>query len=143
MATIYADVQGIKWLREAVGAPGSSLAEVSFTMGVYEESADNGQIGGTGTKRNGVAVPTAQTFQEMLQTDRRDGKTVTLSAIATALAVNAEPGLQGSTSFYISTPAVSAGNMTFNLCNVSGTELDAASGVSDRPLVILVSCTLA
>lgn len=142
MATIYADIQGIKWLREAVGAPGFSVAEVAFTLGIYEDSVDNGQIGGTGTKRNGVDVATGTTFEQILAADRRDGKTVTLSAITTGVALTAEPGLQGSTLFYISTPAVSSNNMTFNVCNVSGTELDAPAGILDRPIVILVRCAL-
>lgn len=142
MATIYGDIQGIKWLREAVAEPGFAVAEVSFLMGAYTASSDNGQLGGTGTKRNGVAVATGTTFEQILAQDRRDGKTVTLSAISTGLALTAEPGKQSSTKFYISTPVVSSNNMTFNVADASGSEIDAASGVQDRPIVILVRVAL-
>lgn len=142
MATIYGDIVGINWLREDPSGSGYALCLVSFTMPAYTASTDNGQLGGNASAGtlHGAASDTLQTI---LASSRRDGKTVTLSAISTAVAVLASPGKQSSTSFYLSTPAVSSSNLTFNLANSSGTEIDAASGVSDQPMEILISCSIA
>lgn len=142
MATIFGDIQGVKFLREAVGEPGQCVVEIAFTLGAYTASSDNGQLGGTGTKRNGVAIPTGQTLEQFLAADRRDGKTVTLSGVATAVAITAETGKQGSTQYYLKSPAVSGGNLTFDIANSSGTEIDALSGMSDRPMTIELNCVL-
>ncbi len=142
MAVIFGDIQGVKWLREAVGEPGLSLVEVSFNLGAYTALTDNGQLGGTGTKRNGIAIPTAQTLEQFLAADRRDGKTVTLAGVATAVGVTAETGKQGATAYYLKSPAVSSGNLTFDVANSAGTEIDALSGIVDRPMVVVLQVAL-
>lgn len=142
MATIYGDIQGIKWLEESVGEPGTAVAKITFVLGAYTAASDNGQLGGNASaKRNGVSTGT-DTLATILQKDRRDGKTVALSTISTSVAICDEPGKQATTKFYINTPAVSGGNMTFNVSDVSGSEIDAASGIQDRPVSILVLCLL-
>jgi hypothetical protein len=142
MASIFGDIQGIKWLTEANGEPGQALVEIAFTLGAYTASSDTGQLGGTGTKRSGVSVAAGTTLEQILAADRRDGKTVTLSAISTAVAVLRECGKQGSTSFYLKSPTVSSNNLTFEPANSAGTEIDAASGISDRPMSIVVGVAL-
>jgi len=141
MATQYGDIVGIKWLREDPSGSGQCLVEVAFTMPAYTASTDNGQLGGNSSAGtlHGAASDTLVTI---LQNDRRDGKTVALSGISTAVAVVASPGLQGSTRFYINTPAVSSSNLTFNLSSSTGTEIDAASGVSDEPINIALAVSL-
>lgn len=141
MATVFGDIQGIQWLREDPSGSGVATVLVAFTMGAYTASTDNGQLGGNSSagSLHGAANDTLLTI---LQNDRRDGKTVALSGISTSVAICASPGLSGSTRFYINTPAVSAGNLTFNLSNSTGTEIDAASGVSDEPVAILLQVSL-
>lgn len=142
MATIYGAVRGIKVIQEPVSGGTQGAVLVSFTMPAYTASTDNGQLGGGGSN-NGVT--TTNTLVQMIQAARRDGKTVTLGLPA-ATNVNAammtQSGLQGSTTYYLGTFAISSGNLTFNIANSSGTEIDAASGVEDRPFQIVVAISL-
>lgn len=142
MATIYGDIQGIRFARESVGKPGECLVEIAFNMPIYTAASDNGQLGGTGTLRNGVAITAGDTLQTLIQKQRRDGKTIALSAVPTSVALLMEHGRQGVIDYWIQTPAVSAGNLTFNVSNAAGTEIDAAAGVFDRPILIGVWVTL-
>lgn len=134
MATQYGAIVGVTFLREAPSSGIGGTALVSFTMPAYTASSDNGQLGGGGSV-DGVA--NTATLATILQNKRRDGKTVTLRG-----AMRAESGLQGTTNFFAGTFAVSAGNITFNVENQTGTEIDAASGVSDRPIQVEVSYEL-
>lgn len=119
MATVVGTVKGIMLLKEAPVSETIKLALISFTMPAYTASSDNGQL---------TAVTTA------IANQRRDGKTNTLLG-----AVMAGRGLQGTTEFGTGTWAVSSANLTFNLNDTSGSEVDAASGVVDRPLQVIVA----
>lgn len=141
MATISANIRGINWLRESVGGgTAAALALITFTMPAYTASSDNGQMGGSGTKINGVA--TSDTLETILAGTRRDGKTVTLQATTSGLGVTVEPGRHSTTEYWCGTLAVSSGSITFNLINSGTTEIDAASGVTDKPITILVAVRL-
>jgi hypothetical protein len=144
MATIYGSIKGITLHRENPGGGTGRVAFVSFELPAYTASSDNGQLGAGGFDRGAA---TTATLAAMIQTQRRDGKTVTLgnpgSGSNQALPTCVESGAQGATQFYAAGFAYSSGSVTFNLSNSSGTEIDAASGVTDRPIVIAVPYTLA
>lgn len=141
MATKFGDILGIKWLREDPAGSGVALVEIAFTMPAYTASSDNGQLGGNSSagSLHGAANDTLVTI---LQNDRRDGKTVALSAFSNQAGVCSGPGLQGSTSYYAAAIAVATSNVTFNVANSSGSEIDAASGVSDEPISVVLQVTL-
>jgi hypothetical protein len=142
MATIYGAIRGIKVIQEPVSGGSQGAALVSFTLGAYTAASDNGQLGGGGSN-NGVS--TTSTLAQLIQAARRDGKTVTLGLPA-ATNVNAammvQSGLQGSTEFFAGSFVISSGNLTFNVANSSGTEVNAASGVEDRPFQLIVAISL-
>lgn len=142
MATIYGAIRGIKVIQEPVSGGSQGAALISFTVGAYTAASDNVQLGGGGSN-NGVS--TSSTLAQLIQAARRDGKTVTLGLPA-ATNVNAammvQSGLQGSTEFYAGNFAISSGNLTFNVANSSGTEVNAASGVEDRPFQLIVAISL-
>jgi hypothetical protein len=121
MATVAGTVKGIVLLKEDPSNDDIKLALVTFTLGAYTASTDNGQLTAIG-----VAI----------KNQRRDGKTVTLLGGATA-----GRGLQGSTKFQTGTWAVSSDNLTFNLNDTAGSEVDAASGVTTRPLAVVIAYT--
>lgn len=141
MATKFGDIVGIKWLREDPSGAGISLVELAFTMPAYTASSDNGQLGGN-SSAGSLHGAANDTLVAILQNDRRDGKTVALSSIANSIGLNATPGLQGSTRFYAATFAISTSNITFNVSDASGSEIDAASGVSDVPISIVLQVKL-
>jgi len=119
MATIAGTVKGINLLKESFAGEKIAVALVSFTLGAYTAASDNGQL---------TAISTA------IANQRRDGKTITLKG-----ACMAGRGLQGTTEYETGTWAVSGSDLTFNLNNTSAAETDAASGVSDRPLLVAIS----
>ena len=140
MATIYASVKGIQLLRESIGGgTAQGLALVQFTMPAYAASSDNGKLGAGGYDRG---VATTDTLATMIQKQRRDGKTVTLQDAVTGVAATIEPGRHGATEFWAATFAVSSGSLTFNVTDATPTEIDAASGVSDKPITIAVAYRL-
>lgn len=141
MATRYASVRGIRFMRESIGSgTGTGFAVVTFEMpDAYTASADNGQLGGGGFDRGAA---TTDSLQTIISKQRRDGKTVTLQNATVGLATTLQPGKQGATEFWAGTFAISSGNITFNLCNSAGTEIDAASGVTARCIALGVSYTL-
>ena len=122
MATVAGTIKGIQLLKEPFASDKICNALVSFTLGAYTGASDNGQL---------TAIATS------IQNQRRDGKTVTLKG-----ACMAGRGLQGTTEFETGTWAVSGSDLTFNLNDTSGSETNAASGVSDRPLMVIVSYLL-
>lgn len=141
MATIYGAIQGIQLLRESVGGgTATGVALVSFTMPAYTASSDNGKLGAGGYDRGEA---TTATLAAMIQTQRRDGKTVTLSNATNGVAATAEPGKHGSTEFWAGSWAVSSGSLTFNVTDVAASEIDAASGISDKPILAAVFYTVA
>lgn len=130
MATIYGDIKGVVFHDPHVGSRGQ--AQVIFTMGAYSASSDSGSLGGTSSKLFGVA--NGGTLEAILHSVRRDGKTLNIVGGAPG-----RPGKHGSTEFFADTVAESSSNITFELSNVGGTEIDAASGVTDRPCEIWVT----
>ncbi len=120
MAVVVGTVTGIKLLREPDGGIlGRHNAEVFFTLAAYEDSADTFSIAAVGAA---------------IAAHRRDGKTVTLKS-----ACEGQAGLHGGVVFYADTLAISTDAITGEIANDSGTELDAASGVSDRPMSLIVA----
>jgi hypothetical protein len=135
MATIYGDIKGVVFHDPSVGSRGQ--AQVIFTMGAYTAASDNGQLGGNASaKLVGVSTGTSN-LETILASVRRDGKTLNIVAGAPG-----RPGKHGSTDFYADTVAESSSNVTFELSDQSGTEINAASGVTDRPCEIIVTYDL-
>lgn len=134
MATIYGSILGVSLLREPASGGLRNVALVSFEMPAYTAASDNGQLGGGGYL---YGVANTASLATIIQNVRRDGKTVTLRQ-----GVTAESGKHSTTEFYAATFAESSGNLTFNVANAAGTEINAASGVSDRPIQILVAYDL-
>lgn len=120
MAAIAGTIVGINILREPCGgASGRSLAEVFVTYPAYTAAADTTTVAAVG-----AAIAAKQ----------RNGKTITLKDVT-----EGQAGRHGSTEFFNDTLAVSTDAITGELSNTSGTEIDAASGVSDRPCSFVVS----
>lgn len=143
MATKYADPIGIKWLYEDPSGSGLALVQIAFTMPAFTATTDTGSLGGN-TSAGSLHGAANDTLETILKNDRRDGKAVDIfpDSTATALALNAGAGLQGSTRAYISTIAESSGNLTFQLANATGVATTFSSGVSDEPIQIVLSVTL-
>jgi hypothetical protein len=117
-------IKGITLLREPFGgATGRHVAEVFVTYPAYTASSDTTTVAAVGAA---------------IAARRRDGKTVTLKDVT-----QGQSGLQGTTEFFNGTLAVSTDAITGQLENSSGTEIDAASGVTDRPCSFVVSYLLA
>lgn len=121
MATKAGTVKGVMLLKEDPSSDDIKLALVTFTMPAYTASSDNGEL---------TAIGAAITAH------KRNGKTVTLLG-----ATPAGRGLQGATKYQTGTWAVSSDALTFNLNDTSASEVDAASGVSDRPLAVVIAYT--
>lgn len=135
MATIYADIKGVVFHDPHVGSRGQ--AQVVFTMPAYTAGSDSGQLGGNSSaKLFGVSTGSSN-LETILASVRRDGKTLNIVGGAPG-----RPGKHGSTEFYADTVAESSSNVTFELSNQAGTEIDAASGVSDRPCEIIITYDL-
>lgn len=140
MATIYGNIDGIMLEEEALavvsGVQVFAWALVSFELGAYSQAADSVQLGAGGTDRG---VSTTDSLATMIQKQRHDGKTVTLKS-----AMLARPGLQGTTNFYSGAWTVSGGNLTNAgpTSNDESTKIDAAAGIHDRPMQILVRYSL-
>lgn len=140
MATIYASVKGISLLRESIGGgTAQGVALITFTMPAYAASSDAASLGAGGYDRG---TATTDTLATMIQKQRRDGKTVTLQNATNGVAMCVEPGKHGATEFWASTFAVSSGSLTFEVSNSAATEIDAASGVVDKPITVAVAYRL-
>lgn len=143
MATIFGEITGIQLLTETMapltGTSALNVALISFELGAYAASADNGQLGGGGLNRG---TATTQTLAQIIAGQRRDGKTVTLANATNGLGMTARPGRQAATQFHAGNFAVSSGSITFNVTNAGGTEIDAAAGVRDAPITALVAYTV-
>lgn len=123
MAVVAGTIKGIQLLHEPHGASGRHAALVSVTFPAYTASADTVSVAAVGAA---------------IAARRRDGRTVTLKDVTEAGA-----GKQGSTEFFMDTLAVSTDAITGELSATDGTEIDAASGVTDRPCSFIVSYLLA
>lgn len=123
MAVIAGTIKGVMLLNEPHSGSGRHVAKVSVTFPAYVASADTVNVAAVGAA---------------IAARRRDGKTVTLKDVT-----EGDAGKQGSTEFFMDTLAVSTDAITGELADTSGTEIDAASGVVDRPCSFLVSYLLA
>lgn len=140
MATVFAAIKGVKISSEFEGPEKGGTAEITFALtGAYVAGTDTVQLGGGGFD-GGVA--TVATLQSIMQTRRRDGKTITLVGTGGSLA----PGQQAGVQFYAQVGATaltaSAGNLQCNLFNAAtaGAGVSAtAAGVGDRPIAISVN----
>ncbi len=120
MSAIAGTIVGISILREPnSGCTGRGVAEVFVTYPAYAASSDTTTVAGVG-----AAISAA----------RRNNKTATLKTVT-----EGQSGLEGSTEFFNDTLAVSTDAITGELSSTSGTELDAASGVTARPCSFIVS----
>lgn len=122
MAVVEGVIGGIQLLGEPHSGTGRHFALVSVTFGAYVASADTVNVAAVGAA---------------IAAKRRDGKTVVLKDVTEAGA-----GKQGATEFYLDTLAVSSDAITGELSNIDGTEINAASGVSERACQMLVSYKL-
>jgi hypothetical protein len=134
MAVIQGDITGVQFFDPHFGTRG--FARVSFTVATYDASADTGKLGSGGTI---FGASTSSTLEVLLQNVRRDGKTLN---IVDCMAGRA--GRDGTTAFYADTVAVSTDDVTFEISDVSGTEIDAsgtdgADGIKAIPMEILVA----
>lgn len=144
MATIYANIKGIKLTRESPEGGTGCVATMTFTLPAYTAATDNVQIGGGGYYR-GTAL-TSETIATLIAATRRDGKTVTIgnpAATNPSVAICAESGKHGATEYWLGTFTISASNILCNVCNTTGTEVDALSGVTDREFTIMLSYRVA
>lgn len=121
MATIEGVIKGIVLLDPHSGT-GRHAAIVSVEWPAYTASSDTGNVAAVGAA---------------IAARRRDGKTVLLKDVSEFGA-----GKQGATEFYMDTLAVSTDAITCELSNIDGTEINAASGVVERPCQMLVSYKL-
>lgn len=138
MATRAANLKGIKFLEEPIGAEKGGVALVVFDLlaTAFTGGSDTIQLGGGGYDRE---VASTDTLAVMIQKQRRDGKTVTITGVAAASVV---PGLQGSTLLYVQAAAVSAGNiisMTLNTAATGGSSASSTSSAWDRSAAIAVT----
>jgi hypothetical protein len=126
MAAIAGTIKAIQLIGEPFdGSTGRYNAQVFVTYPAYTASSDTTTVAGVGAAIAAV---------------RRDGKTVTLAADSGVC--QSQSGLQGTTQFYNDTLTVSTDAVNGELSNVSGTEIDAPSGVTDRPCAFIVAYTL-
>lgn len=123
MAVRAANIKGIKFLEEPMGADKSGIALVTFDLSAaYTASTDSVKIGSGGT--DGGATNTS-TLAAVIQKRRRDGKTVTLHG-----ATSGPPGANSeAASIYARDAAVSTADVTLDLD-------DAPSGGSELTLAV-------
>ncbi len=137
MAVRQGDIVGVKFFDPHFGRRG--YCAIAFTLAAYDASADTGKLGSGGTI-HGVA--TAATLETILQNERRDGRTLNIIA-----GMPGRPGYDSGTSFYADTVAVSTNDITFEISDIDGNEIDAtgtdgASGIKAIPCEILVAYDL-
>lgn len=129
MAVIQGAIVGVTFDDPHLG--GRGVARVRFTLPAYTAASDTGKLGSGGFI---FGTATTDTLETILQNIRRDGKTLNLTG-----AMQGETGRHGTTEFYADTAAISTNDVTFEIADVASTEINAASGISDRPCEILVS----
>jgi hypothetical protein len=143
MATKSANVKGIKFMEEPVGADKGGVAMVTYDLTggtVYTGGADTLQLGGGGFE-NGVA--TIATLATMIQNRRRDGKTITVYAAAPGPVPGLQPAATNGPTLYAQTVASSAGNVTLNLFSAptSGSAITTTAASWDRAASVVVYYT--
>ena len=124
MSVVAGTIKGIQLLRAPFGgASGRYVAEVFVTYPAYTASSDTTSVSAVGAAIAAV---------------RRDGLTVTLKDVT-----EGQCGSDGTTEFFNDTLAVSTDAITGELSDTSGTEINAASGVTARPCSFIVSYSAA
>lgn len=120
MATIAGTIKGASLLTATpTNYAGRKAYHVIFDIGAYTGSTDDGSLAAVGAFIAG-------------QTD--NGKTITLRS-----AVNAYPGLDTAAQLvYTGALTVSTDALTFNLTNISGTELTSSTASTGIGLVVVV-----
>jgi N-acetylglucosamine-6-phosphate deacetylase len=117
MATRFANVMGVQAERASQNPQGAVLATVTYDLAsqVYTGGADTVQLGGGGFDNR---TPTTSTLAALIQSHRRNGKTVALISAMPAT----DPGRQAAATtngpaLYPQAVAVSGANVTLNLFN--------------------------
>lgn len=123
MGAIAGTIVGVSMLRDPhSGTTGRHLAEVYVTYPAYTASSDTTTVAAVGAA---------------IAARRRDGKTVTLKTVC-----EGQAGKHGATEFFNDTLAVSTDAITGELSDTAGTEIDAASGVTQLPCSFIVAYSL-
>jgi hypothetical protein len=143
MSTVQANIVGLMLNVEALVQNSESstlyqefaLSELNITSPAFN-SGDTIQIGGGGNDRGQA---TTLTLQQIIQNERRDGRTVTIKA-----AMIVQPGYDGTTYFYLPAAGatVSTGNLTFIPKQFDeATSVAGANGIT-QPMRLIVRYTL-
>ena len=120
MSAVAGTIVGIQLLKEPYdGDSGRGVAEVFVEYGAYEDGGDTSTVAGVGAA---------------IAAMRRDGKTITLKSVC-----EGQCGLQGGVEFFNDTLTVSTDAINGELSDTDGTEIDAASGVHQRPCSFIVA----
>jgi hypothetical protein len=145
MATKYAKVNGVKFDDGPLGPANGGVAVVTFdTAQVYTGGTDTVSLGGGGYDGQ---VATTATLAGIMQTRRRDGKTVAITGVSATPTF--APGLQlaatNGPAIFATGAATAGGNVTLNLYSTitgtGGANITTAATSLDRDVQILVSYT--
>jgi hypothetical protein len=137
MAAKSANVKGIAFTDGPYGANNGGIAVVSFDL------INTASIGGTDTVTLGGGgyddgVATTLTLQQIMQNRRRDGKTVTITAVGGSLA----QGLQAGVALFPQAGTIAGGNITsitLNTAAVAGASASSTSAGWDRAAMMNVA----
>ena len=122
MTAVAGTIKGVMLLGEPHSGTGRHMALVTVSFPAYTASSDTTNVAAVGAE---------------IAARRRDGKTVLLKDVTEGPA-----GLEGGVEFYHDTLAVSTDAITGELSDIDGTEINAASGVTQRPCGMYVSYKL-
>ena len=117
MSTIYGKVIGVSNpKRDETTTRLRNIARLAVTFGSYASATDSGAI-------STATIDIAGCL--------RNGKTITLRS-----AQCVQAGSDGSTEIYTGAITTSSPNLTFNITNAAGTEIDCGATTSYRPMMI-------
>lgn len=139
MAARSANVQGVNFFDGPLGSEKGGVAWISFNLINLASTGGSDTISLGGGGYDGGASST-DSLATMLQKRRRDGKTVTLTAVGGCVS----PGAQGSTLLYPQSGTIGSGNITGITLNTAATGGSSASSTTstwDRDAMIAVSYT--
>jgi hypothetical protein len=123
MGAVAGTIRGLVLSGEPfAGATSRHRAEVFVTYPAYTASGDTTTVAAVGAA---------------IAASRRDNKTVTLVGVC-----DGQSGLQGGVEFYNDTLTVSTDAINGELSDIAGTEINAASGVTQRACSFVVSYDL-
>jgi hypothetical protein len=142
MATRAANVKGIVVLWEYVASAQGGVALVTFDLvGVpFTGGSDTITLGGAGYDEE---VASTDTLAVMMQKRRRDGKTVTITSVAS---VGPQAGYQAAATngplLYVQSATLSGGNITsitLNTAYTGGSAVTTTTAYWDRPAAVLLT----